>query len=227
MFLWGDASFLILIPAMIFALYAQNKVSSTYALYSQRASASGMSGGDVARGLLNDAGLGHVRVEVAEGRLTDHYDPRQQVLRLSRENYGRPSVAAMAIAAHEVGHAVQHAHAYGPLALRNGLVPVVTLTTNLAWPLFFIGLIMASTTLLDIGIWLFVGAVAFQVITLPVEFNASSLAVALLERGGYLHAGEVDGARDMLQAAALTYVAATAVAVSQLLRMMLLRNRRR
>ncbi len=227
MFLWGDTSFLLLIPAMIFALYAQNKVASTYALYSQRPSASGMTGSDVARGLLDAAGLGHVRVDLAEGRLSDHYDPRAQVLRLSRENYGRPSVAAMAIAAHEVGHAVQHAHAYGPLALRNGLVPLVNLTTTLAWPLFFIGLIMAQPTLLDIGIWLFVGAVLFQVITLPVEFNASSRAIALLDGGGYLRGGEIEGARDMLNAAALTYVAATAVAISQLLRMLLLRNRRR
>ncbi len=133
----------------------------------------------------------------------------------------------MAIAAHEVGHAVQHAHAYGPLALRNGLVPLVNLTTTLAWPLFFIGLIMAQPTLLDIGIWLFVGAVLFQVITLPVEFNASSRAIALLDGGGYLRGGEIEGARDMLNAAALTYVAATAVAISQLLRMLLLRNRRR
>jgi len=221
-------SFLLLIPAMLLAMYAQNKVHSTYARYMQRPSATGVSGSQVARALLDRAGLSHIPVEVSQGRLTDHYDPRRKALRLSGDNYSRASLAAMAIAAHEVGHAVQHAHAYSPLALRNSLVPVVNLTSTLAWPLFFVGFLMSSPALIDLGIWLFVGAVLFQVITLPVEFNASSRAIAMLQDGGYLTSGsELAAAREMLGAAALTYVAAMAVAVSQLLRMLLLRNRRR
>jgi len=226
-YLYLDSTFLLLIPAMIFAMYAQNKVTSTYSRYLQRPAASGASGATVARGLLERAGLGDVRIEVSQGRLSDHYDPRSRVLRLSGDVYGRPSIAAMAIAAHEVGHAMQHATGYAALAIRNGLVPVVNLTTTLAFPLFLIGFIMANPTLVDVGILFFAGAVAFQVITLPVEFNASSRALVLLEHSGYVQGRELDGAREMLNAAALTYVAATAVALSQLLRMLMLRNRRR
>ena len=227
MFFWYDTSFLLLVPAMLLAVYAQNKVSSTYSRYAQRDTAAGVPGSRVARELLDNVGLSHVGVEMTEGRLTDHYDPKKKVVRLSRDNYARASLAAVSIAAHEVGHAAQHAGAYAPLAVRNGLVPVVNLTTTLAWPLFFIGLILYSPVLVDVGIWMFVGAVAFQVITLPVEFNASSRAVALLEQGGYLQPSEVGAARQMLGAAALTYVAAMAVAVSHLLRMLILRGRRR
>ena len=226
MFWLFDSSFLLLIPAMILALYARNKVASTYSRYSQRPAAAGATGAQVARDLLDQAGLQGVAVESTDGRLADHYDPRRRVLRLSRENYQRPSLAAVAIAAHEVGHAVQHAKAYAPLALRNSIVPVVNLTTTLAWPLFLFGFLANQPSLLDVAIWLFVGAVAFQVITLPVEFNASSRAIAMLEQSQFLRGGEVNGAREMLNAAALTYVAATAMAVSQLLRMMVLRNRR-
>lgn len=220
-------SFLVLIPAMILAMYAQNKVHAAYARYSQRPSSAGLSGAEVARSLLSRAGLGQVRVEPASGTLTDHYDPRQRVLRLSRDNYARSSIASMAIAAHEVGHAVQHATGYAALAFRNGMVPVVNLTSTLAWPLFFLGLVMAQPSLLDLGIFMFAGAVLFQVVTLPVELNASGRAIALLEEGGYLRGAEVTGAREMLNAAALTYIAAMAVAVSNLLRMMVIRGRRR
>jgi Zn-dependent membrane protease YugP len=221
-------SFLVLIPAMLLTLYAQNRVQSTYQRYMQRRAESGATGGQVARALLDRAGLGRVPVEISPGRLTDHYDPRRQVLRLSQDNYHTPSVAAVAIAAHEVGHAAQHAEAYAPLAIRNNLVPIASLTSNLAWPLFFFGLILASPALMDVGIWLFVGAVVFQLITLPVEFNASSRAMAMLSDGGFLATqGEAVAARDVLSAAALTYVAALAVAVSTLLRMLILRNSRR
>jgi len=222
-----DPSFLLLIPAMIFTFWAQNKVNATYAKYAQRLTASGVAGAEVARSLLDSAGLASVRIEATDGRLTDHYDPRTRMLRLSRDNFGHPSVAALAIAAHEVGHAEQHAQAYAPLALRNNLVPVVNLVSTLAWPLFLIGFLLSNNLFLDIGIWLFVGAVVFQIITLPVEFDASRRAVAMLEGGGYVRGAEGEGVRDMLQAAALTYVAATAVALSQLLRMLVLRNRRR
>lgn len=224
---FDGGTFLLLLPAMILAMYAQNKVHSTYARYSQRPASAGLTGADIARGLLSRAGLGNVRVEMSSGTLTDHYDPRQKVLRLSRDNYGRSSIASMAIAAHEVGHAVQHATGYAALAFRNGMVPVVNLTSTLAWPLFFFGLIMAQPALLDLGILLFVGAVLFQVVTLPVELNASNRAIALLEDGGYLRGAETTGAREMLSAAAMTYIAAMAVAVSQLLRMMVIRGRRR
>lgn len=222
-----DPTFFLLIPAMIFTFWAQNKVTATYNKYAQRLTAGGVAGATVARSLLDMAGLGSVGIEVAEGRLTDHYDPRNRTLRLSRENFGHPSVAALAIAAHEVGHAVQHAQAYAPLTVRNNLVPVVNVVSTLAWPLFLIGFLMANSLFLDIGIWFFVGAVLFQVITLPVEFDASRRAVAMLEGGGYVRGAETEGVKDMLQAAALTYVAAAAVALSQLLRMLLLRNRRR
>jgi uncharacterized protein len=225
---FDSGSFLLLIPAMIFAMYAQNKVQSTYAKYAQRPAASGVNGADVARALLARAGLANVRVEMASGRLTDHYDPRQRVLRLSGENYSRSTVASMAIAAHEVGHAIQHATGYTALAFRNGMVPLVNLTSTLAWPLFFLGFITAQPSLIDLGILLFTGAVLFQVITLPVELNASSRAMAILQEQGYVRGGgEVTGAREMLSAAAMTYVAAMAVAVAQLLRMMMIRGRRR
>ncbi len=224
---YDSGSFLLLIPAMILAMYAQNKVRATYSRYSQRPASAGITGADVARALLSRAGLGNVRVELAQGTLTDHYDPRQSVLRLSHDNYARSSIASVAIAAHEVGHAVQHATGYAALAFRNGMVPVVNLTSTLAWPLFFLGLITAQPALLDLGILLFVGAVLFQVVTLPVEPNASNRAIALLQDGGYIRGGEVTGAREMLSAAALTYIAAMAVAVAQLLRMLMIRGRRR
>jgi hypothetical protein len=226
-YFYNDWTFLLIIPAMIFAMYAQNRVASTYARYAQRPAATGLTGAAVARGLLDRAGLGDVRIQLGQGRLTDHYDPRTRVLRLSGETHGRPSIAAVAIAAHEVGHALQHASGYAALAVRNGLVPIVNLTTTIAFPMFLIGLIMGQMGLVDLGILLFTGAVAFQLITLPVEFNASGRALALLEQGGYVQGREIDGVREMLNAAALTYLAAMAVTLSQLFRMMALRNRRR
>lgn len=228
MFPFFDPSFMILIPAMLFTLYAQNKIQTTYAHYLARRSEGGATGAQVARTLLDRAGLGRVPVELSPGRLTDHYDPRRRILRLSQDNFRGPSVASVAIAAHEAAHAVQHAEGYAPLALRNSIAPLAGLTSNLAWPLFFFGLIMASPAMMDIGIWLFMGALGFQLITLPVEFNASSRAIAMLSEGGFLRSeAETNGARAVLNAAALTYVAAMAVAVSTLLRMLILRDNRR
>ena len=225
--LWGDATFLLLIPAFLLAMYAQMKVQRTYNKYSKVPAQSGYTGAQVARALLDANQLGHVPIEITGGRLSDHYDPGKRVLRLSPEVYHGRSLASLGIAAHEIGHAAQHAKAYVPLAVRNSLVPIANIGSNLAFPLFFIGLVMQTGWLLDLGIILFAVAVAFQIFTLPVEFNASNRAMAMLEGHGYLARGEeLQGARKVLSAAALTYIAATAVALLQLVRLLLLRGRR-
>ncbi|MFS8524081.1 MAG: zinc metallopeptidase [Limnochordales bacterium] len=221
-----DPTFILLIPALILALYAQAKVSSTFAKYSRVAASTYKTGADVARELLDKAGLYDVPVERIGGHLSDHYDPRSRVMRLSPEVYSGRSIAALAVAAHETGHALQHANNYVPLNIRNGLFPVASIGSQLAFPLFFFGLIFASPSLMDIGIWLFLAALAFQVVTLPVEFDASRRAMRLLDAGGYLTREEAPGARAVLTAAALTYVAAVAMALMQLLRLLILRNAR-
>ncbi len=227
MFFMDSGYFIFVIPAMIFAFWAQAKVKSTYQRYSKVYSQNGRPAYEIAASLLRGAGLGDVKIEQIPGALADHYDPRERVLRLSKETYGSPSVAAMGIAAHEVGHAVQHSVGYAPLSLRNGLVPVVRFTSGAAWPLFLIGFLAQSGVLMDLGILFFLGAVIFQVITLPVEFNASKRAMDMLQFSGYVGAGEIEGVGNMLNAAALTYVAATAVAVGQFLRLLAMRGRRR
>ncbi len=225
-FLFYDPTMLLLIPAILLALWAQFLVKSTYNKYSKVPASSGMTGGDVAQRLLSDGGLGDVQVEEVEGKLTDHYDSRKKTLRLSTSISRSRSVAALGIAAHEVGHALQHQNAYGAFQLRQGIFPVANLGSTLAFPLFFIGFLFTSPVLMDIGIILFSGAVFFQLVTLPVEFNASSRALALLQSRGYLAEQEIGQARKVLRAAALTYVAATAVAVLHLLRLILLRGAR-
>jgi hypothetical protein len=193
------------------------------------AAASGLTAADVARSLLEWGGAGDVAVEKVAGQLTDHYDPRKRVLRLSEGVHDSRSLAALGIAAHEAGHALQHRDHYAPLALRNGFFPVANIGSTLAIPLFVIGLLTSRqgpSILMDIGILLFAGAVVFSLITLPVEFNASRRAVALLEGRGFLSRDEVGGARKVLSAAALTYVAATAMAVMQLVRLLLIRDSR-
>jgi len=223
-----DTGYLIyVLPALLFAFYAQMKVRSAFETYSRQPSTSGMSGAHVARDLLDRAGLGNVRVEMTQGRLVDNYDPRSKVLRLSREVYGSSSVAALGVAAHEVGHAVQDGTGYAPLYLRNGLVPAAQFGSSAAWPLFFAGFIFRSGFLMDIGILLFAAAVVFTIVTLPVEYNASGRAIGLLEAGGYVRGGEVQAVRAVLDAAALTYLAATAMAIAQFLRLLSLRNRER
>ncbi len=183
-------------------------------------------GADVARELLDQAGLHDVPVERVGGHLSDHYDPRRRVMRLSPAVYGGNSIAALAVAAHETGHAIQHAANYVPLNIRNGLFPVASIGSQLAFPLFFIGLVFAAPGLMDIGIWFFLAALAFQVVTLPVEFDASRRAMRLLDAGGYLTREEAPGAKAVLSAAALTYVAAVAVSLMQLLRLLVLRSAR-
>jgi hypothetical protein len=223
---YNDSTFLLLIPAIILAVYAQYKVQSTYAKYSKVPSSGGLTGEAAGRKLLNGAGLYNVPVQLIAGELTDNYDPRDKTLHLSQGVFGSSSVAAIGIAAHEVGHAVQDASAYAPLKFRNNIVPVANLGTMLAFPLFFLGLFLSLPQLMDIGIIAFSVAVFFTVITLPVEFNASSRAVKILSSGGYLTQDELSGVKKVLNAAALTYVAATAMAVLNLMRLLALRNSR-
>lgn len=220
-----DSTFLILIPAIALALYAQFKVQSTFRRYSQIPSGTGYTGAQVAAELLRRRGITDVKVEPVQGMLGDHYDPRTKVLRLSPDVYGGNSLAAIGVAAHEAGHAVQHREGYTALALRSAIVPVATIGTSAAWILFIIGWITSSPNLVNIGILLFLGYIAFAVITLPVEFNASNRAVALLQGEGFVLPQEAQGVRAVLNAAALTYVAAAAMALSQLLRMLVLRGR--
>ncbi|MDI7247799.1 MAG: zinc metallopeptidase [Bacillota bacterium] len=229
MFFW-DPTYILIFPAMLFALWAQSRVQGVFNTYSRVRARSGISGAEVARRILDGSGLSSVRIEEIPGRLQDHYDPRAHVLRLSPEVYGGSSLAALGVAAHEAGHAIQHANGYVPLAIRSSLVPVATFGSNLAFPLFLIGFIFAGSGLdwlMTLGIWLFVGAVAFSVVTLPVEFDASRRALALLEHGGYMTTDEIRHARQVLSAAGMTYLAATAVAVTQLLRLLILRGSRR
>ena len=224
--MYYDSTFLLVIPALLLALYAQFKVKSTYTKYSQVRCSRGYTGAQAARYILDDYRLTDVKVESIPGELTDHYDPRDKKLRLSEGIYNGNSVAALGVAAHEAGHAIQDAKAYAPLKLRNGLVPVTNLGTTLAFPLFLLGLFANIPQLMDIGIVLFSLAVVFSVLTLPVEFNASNRAIRVLADGRFLNEKELPMARAVLNAAALTYVAATAMAVMNLLRLLALRNQR-
>lgn len=226
MFYYGDSGLLLVFLALILAMYAQARVQGTYQKYSRYLAARGMTGAEVASDLLYRVGLGDVRVEMTPRELGDHYDPRSRVLRLSPGVYNGRSVAALGIAAHEVGHAIQHDVGYIPLALRNSILPVAQFGSQLAWPLFLMGLFFGITGLMDLGIVLFFAAVMFQIVTLPVEYNASARALELLESEGYLTSREIAPAREVLNAAALTYLAATAMAVAQLARLLILRSRR-
>ena len=228
MFFW-EPTFFLLLPPLILAFYAQARVRGAYKKYSQIFAASKISGARVAHELLQTSGAGDVKVEKVAGELTDRYDPRTRVLRLSQGVYESTSIAALGIAAHESGHAIQHQSHYQPLALRTMIYPVASLGSTLAFPLFFIGFIFSRrgpSVLMDIGILLFAAAVVFSLVTLPVEFNASKRALALLEDRRFLTADEMTGARKVLKAAALTYVASTATAAMQLLRMFILRQSR-
>jgi uncharacterized protein len=222
-----DSSMLILIPALIIAAWAQFKINSTFNQYSQVQSIRGYNGSQVARMLLDGSGLNDVPVEIVQGKLTDHYDPVSRVMRLSKDVFYGTSVASLGVAAHETGHAIQDKERYSPLVIRNSIVPVVNFGSNLSWVLFFAGFILGITSLLRIGILLFMTVVFFQLITLPVEFNASSRALALLGSRDILNEDEVQGAKKVLNAAALTYVAATLMAIAQLARLILLSNSRR
>jgi len=217
-----DPYIIILIPGLILAVYAQFKVKSTFAKYSRVRAQSGITGAQVAKRLLEEAGIHDVSVELTGGHLSDHYDPRKKALRLSQEVYNGASLASLGVAAHETGHAIQHDRGYIPLNIRAMFVPVAQLGSTMAFPLFLIGLFMNSGWLLWAGIYLFTAVVLFQVVTLPVEFNASSRALEVLQSGGYISPDEAGGARKVLNAAALTYVAAAIMGLLQLVRLLLL-----
>ena len=220
MFFW-DISMIILIPGLLLAMYAQAKVSSTYNRYKKVTSHSGYTGAQVARTMLNDNGLYDVTITQISGRMSDHYDPRANQVRLSAEVYNGTSIASLGIAAHEVGHAVQHATNYFPLTVRNLVVPVTNFSSSIYMLFIFIGIIMNSFSMIQFGIMLFAVIVIFQVITLPVEFNASRRAIATLGGDGVLDAEELSGAKRVLGAAAMTYVAAMVTAVLQLLQLLM------
>jgi uncharacterized protein len=209
--------FVIVGPALLLSIIAQIKVQSTFARYSQVGTASGLSGAEAASRILSSFGLGDVKVEEVGGFLSDHYDPRSRVLRLSPKVYGGRSIASIGVAAHEAGHALQHAQGYFAMQIRAALVPVTQIGSFAAWPLLFIGLIFHALALVKLGIVLFGAVVLFQIVTLPVEFDASRRAVAILGQRGILTQGELGGTRAVLNAAALTYVAAASAAALQLL----------
>lgn len=233
MFYFNFQYLYVILPALLLTLYAQSKVSSTFRKYSSVRNAYGLTGAEAAQRLLTAAGINDVRIERVRGNLTDHYDPSKKVLRLSESVYDSTSLAAVGVAAHETGHAVQHAMGYAPLALRSAMVPLTNLGSNLAWPLILLGLLFGSQAgsdfgylLVQAGILLFSLAVVFSIVTLPVEFNASSRAVAMLGDFGILSQSELGPVKKVLSAAAMTYVASAAMAVAQLLRLVLLFGRR-
>jgi Zn-dependent membrane protease YugP len=217
MFYFDPLYYLMIGPALLLSIIAQVKVQSTFARFSQIGTVGGMSGAEAASRILNAFGLGNVRVEQVGGFLSDHYDPRTRRLRLSPKVYEGRSIASIGVAAHEAGHALQHAQGYFPMQIRSALVPVTQIGSWLAWPLLLLGFILGALSLVKLGIILFSVAVLFQIVTLPVEFDASRRAVAILGQHGILTTQELQGTRSVLSAAALTYVAAAAAAVLQLL----------
>ena len=208
---------MMIVPTFLLSIFAQIKVKSTYSKYSKIPTMRGVTGAQAARMILQKEGINDVDIEVASGFLSDHYDPSSKKLRLSQGVYSGDSLASVGVAAHEVGHAIQHARGYAFLRMRTSLVPITMLGSNLAWPLLIIGFLLHSMNLISVGIVFFSFAVLFQVITLPVEFNASSRALRVLPETGILTESEVAGSRKVLQAAALTYVAAAATAIVQLI----------
>jgi len=216
-------SMLLLIPGIILSLYAQIKVKSTFKEYSKTKAASGITGAQASRQLLDQAGLSNVAIEEIPGDLSDHYDPRKRVMRLSEAVGRSDSLAALGVAAHETGHAIQHAEGYVPMKVRSAVVPAAQFGSNLGPMIFIAGLFISSfRPLMTIGIALFTAAVIFQIVTLPVEFDASSRAMKLLQSNGMLVQSEAQGARKVLSAAALTYVAAALMSILTLLRMVLI-----
>jgi uncharacterized protein len=219
-------SMVLLVPALVLGMYAQAKVSSNFNKYSKINAVGGMTGAQAARTLLDAAGLVGVGIKVEGSKLSDHYDPRSRSLTLSPEVGNSPSLAAIGVAAHEAGHAVQHAEGYAPFKARSALVPVANLGTNLGFFLFFFGLIFfRSGLLMNVGIVLYAAAVLFTLVTLPVELNASRRALALLSNRSILVGNELAGAKKVLDAAALTYVAAALMAILQLVRLILISRR--
>ncbi len=218
-----DLTYLLVLIGAILCIAAQMRVSSTYRKYSGVRSRSGLTGAQAAQRILQLSGIHDVRIEHVRGELTDHYDPAHKVLRLSDSVYGSSSIAAIGVAAHECGHAVQHDRGYAPLKIRTALVPAANIGSKAGIPLIFLGVFLGmNNILIQVGIWVFAIAVLFQLVTLPVEFNASGRALAMLGDYGMLEREETNGCRRVLSAAALTYVAAAASAILQLLRLVLL-----
>jgi len=228
--MYFDPTYFLVLIGVVLSLLASGKVKSTFSRYSQVRNSRGLTGAQTAEQVLHTAGIYDVRIEHVGGNLTDHYDPRTKVLRLSDSVYGQTSVAAVGVAAHECGHAIQHARGYAPLKLRSTLVPVANFGAKLAWPLIIFGLFIrgeSSTLLINAGIIAFLAAVVFQLVTLPVEFNASNRAIRMLADSGMMYGEEIKGAKKVLSAAALTYVASAATAILQLLRILILTGGRR
>ena len=228
--MYFDPTYMLVILGVIICMMASAKMNSTFNKYSRVRNHSGMTGREAAEEILRRAGIYDVRVEHISGNLTDHYDPRSKVLRLSDATYNSTSVAAMGVAAHECGHAVQHETGYVPLKIRGALVPIANFGSTIAWPRIIIGLFFnsrSSALFLNLGILAFSLAVLFQIVTLPVEFNASNRAIRVLGSSGMLYEDEVKATRKVLTAAALTYVAGAASAILQLLRIILLTGNRR
>lgn len=223
MFYYWDGTYLLVLIGMALCLGASALVNSTMRKYSKVSNGGGITGAEAARRILNNEGLYNVQIECLSGAGGDHYDPRTNTVRLSYENYNRPSVTAVGVAAHECGHAIQHAKGYAPLNIRSALVPAANIGSSLGLPIIILGVILSwNQTLIQIGIWAFALAVLFQLVTLPVEFNASARAVAKIDQYGLLSAEENKGCRKVLTAAAMTYVAAAASSILQLLRLILL-----
>lgn len=226
--LYFDSTYLIVIPAIIFALIAQLMVKSSFNKYSKVKNEYGYTARDVARRILDDNGLHNVNIEHISGNLTDHFDPSSNVIRLSDTVYSSTSVAAIGVAAHEVGHAIQHAQGYSPIKIRQAIIPVTRIGSNLAVPLVIIGMVFSALEwLIPVGIFLYTGVVFFQAVTLPVEFNASNRALKTLEANNILQPGEIKMSRKVLTAAAMTYVAAMFSSLMSLLRLILIANRGR
>ena len=223
--MYGGNWIIFVLPALIFAGYAQRKITNTFSKYLKVPSHSGLNGSQLARIILDRNGLENVRIEQVAGNLTDHYDPRTGILRLSQNVYSGSSIASVSVAAHEVGHAIQHSEGYFPLMLRNNIAPIVNISSRMVWIFIILGFLI-SPFFINIGIGLFLAVVLFQVVTLPVELNASNRAMVQLEQG-LVPNESLKPAREVLDAAALTYVAATLVAVGQFFRLLSMTNRRR
>ena len=226
MFYW-DSTYILVVFAFMLSAFASLGVKSTFAKYQSVRNHRGLTGRDAARQILDRNGLYQVRIEHVAGDLTDHYDPRDNVIRLSDATYSSDSVAAVGVAAHEAGHAVQHAVGYRPIQVRNSIIPVVNIGSSFSMPLFFLGIILGSINLAYVGIALFSLVLLFQLVTLPVEFNASGRALTTLDSTGMLSQEETKQAKKVLSAAAMTYVAAVASTALQLLRLVLIANSRR
>ncbi len=224
---WWDPTYILVIVGMLITMIASSRVQSIYAKYSRVRAASGMTAMQAARSILDDAGLYDVEIQRIGGNLTDNYDPRSKVLHLSQTTYDSTSVAAIGVAAHECGHAIQDARNYAPLRIRGAIVPAVNFAAAASWPVILIGVLLSwNHTLIMLGILLFCATVAFHLITLPVELDASHRALQILEGRHMLYPDELSGARNVLRAAAMTYVAAAAASLLQLLRLLMLFNRR-